>query len=36
MRLRQALRDFLYGMGGYEYARHALETRAAAKGRKKK
>jgi hypothetical protein len=26
---RQALRDFAYGMGGYEFARHALETRAA-------
>jgi hypothetical protein len=27
--LSQALRDFLYGMGGYEFARHAMETRAA-------
>jgi hypothetical protein len=26
---RSALRQFLYGMGGYEFARHALETRAA-------
>jgi hypothetical protein len=26
---REALRDFLYGMGGYEFTRHALETRAA-------
>jgi hypothetical protein len=24
-----ALRDFLFGMTGYEFARHALETRAA-------
>jgi hypothetical protein len=23
------LRDFLYGMTGFEFARHALETRAA-------
>jgi hypothetical protein len=27
--LRRALREFLYGMGGYEFARHAMETRAA-------
>jgi hypothetical protein len=27
--LRQALRDFLFGMGSYEFARHAMETRAA-------
>jgi hypothetical protein len=27
--LRAALRDFLYGMSGYEFARHALEERAA-------
>jgi hypothetical protein len=27
--LREALRDFLFGMGGYEYVRHAMETRAA-------
>lgn len=27
--LRGALRDFLFGMSGYEYVRHALETRAA-------
>ena len=27
--LGRALRDFLYGMGGYEFARHAVETRAA-------
>jgi hypothetical protein len=24
-----ALREFAYGMSGYEFARHALETRAA-------
>ena len=24
-----AFRDFLYGMGGFEFARHAMETRAA-------
>jgi hypothetical protein len=29
VRLRNALRDFLYGMGGYEYARHAMEVRAS-------
>jgi hypothetical protein len=23
----QALKDFIYGMTGYEFARHALETR---------
>jgi hypothetical protein len=28
-RLRGALREFLYGMGGYEFVRHSLETRAA-------
>ncbi len=28
-RLRGALRDFLFGLGGYEYVRHAMETRAA-------
>lgn len=27
--LRASLRDFMYGMMGYEFARHALETRAA-------
>jgi hypothetical protein len=27
--LSRALREFLYGMGGYEFARHAMETRAA-------
>ena len=27
--LRRALREFMYGMGGYEFARHAQETRAA-------
>jgi hypothetical protein len=27
--LREALRDFVYGMGGFEFVRHALETRAA-------
>jgi hypothetical protein len=27
--LGRALREFLYGMGGYEFARHAMETRAA-------
>ena len=27
--LRAALRDFLYGMGGYEFVRHAVEARAA-------
>jgi hypothetical protein len=28
-RLGGALREFLYGMSGYEFARHAMETRAA-------
>ncbi|HEX2024772.1 MAG TPA: hypothetical protein VHH92_00070 [Actinomycetota bacterium] len=28
-RFREALRDFVYGMGGFEFVRHALETRAA-------
>jgi hypothetical protein len=27
--VREALRGFLYGMGGYEFARHAMERRAA-------
>lgn len=27
--VRAALREFAYGMTGYEFARHALETRAA-------
>jgi hypothetical protein len=27
--LRGAFREFLYGMSGYEFARHAMETRAA-------
>lgn len=27
--LRAAAREFLYGMSGYEFARHALEERAA-------
>jgi hypothetical protein len=26
---RVALREFLFGMGGFEFVRHALETRAA-------
>jgi hypothetical protein len=26
--LRNALREFLYGMTGHEFARHALETRS--------
>lgn len=26
---RSAIRDFLYGLSGYEFARHALETRTA-------
>jgi hypothetical protein len=26
---RAALREFAYGMTGYEFARHAIETRAA-------
>jgi hypothetical protein len=29
MRLRTALREFIYGMGSYEFARHAMEERAA-------
>jgi hypothetical protein len=28
-RLLGALREFAYGMTGYEFARHAIETRAA-------
>jgi hypothetical protein len=28
-RLSTALREFAYGMTGFEFARHALETRAA-------
>src|SRR5207247_5423748 len=28
-RLLAALREFAYGMSGYEFARHAIETRAA-------
>jgi hypothetical protein len=27
--LRSALREFLYGMTGHEFARHALETRSS-------
>jgi hypothetical protein len=27
--LRRALRELIYGMSGYEFARHALEERAA-------
>jgi hypothetical protein len=27
--LRQIVREFLFGMTGYEFARHAMETRAA-------
>ncbi len=27
--MREALREFLYGMTGHEFARHALETRAS-------
>jgi hypothetical protein len=27
-RLTEALREFTYGMTGYEFARHAIETRA--------
>ena len=27
--LHRAFREFLYGMTGFEFARHALETRAA-------
>lgn len=26
---RRAIRAFLYGLSGYEFARHALETRAS-------
>lgn len=26
--VKHAIREFLFGMGGYEFARHALETRA--------
>jgi hypothetical protein len=26
---RSALREFVYGMGSYEFARHAMEERAA-------
>lgn len=29
VRLLSALREFAYGMTGFEFARHALETRAA-------
>jgi len=29
VKLRTALREFLFGMGAYEFARHALEERAA-------
>ncbi len=29
MRWRQILREFLYGMTGYEYEQHALEMRAS-------
>jgi hypothetical protein len=28
-RLADAVREFVYGMSGYEFARHAIETRAA-------
>jgi hypothetical protein len=28
-RLLEALREFAYGMTGYEFARHAIESRAA-------
>jgi hypothetical protein len=27
--VRSAIREFLYGMTGYEFARHAMESRAA-------
>lgn len=27
--VRRALREFLYGLSGYDFARHALEERAA-------
>lgn len=26
---RRAIRDFLYGLSGYEFARHAIEARAS-------
>ena len=29
MRFREALREFVYGMGSYEFVRHAIEERAA-------
>jgi len=29
MTFRRALREFLYGMGSYEFVRHAMEERAA-------
>jgi hypothetical protein len=29
MSLRTAVREFIYGMGAYEFARHAMEERAA-------
>ncbi len=28
-RILQAIREFLYGMGGYEFERHAVEMRAS-------
>src|SRR6266545_4454003 len=28
-RIRRALREFMYGMTGYEFGRHAMEVRAA-------
>ena len=28
-RLLQGLREFLYGMGGYEFSRHAVEMRSS-------
>ncbi len=28
-RFLQAIRDFLYGMGGYEFERHAVEMRSS-------
>jgi hypothetical protein len=28
-RIRQALREFMYGMAGYEFGRQAMEVRAA-------
>jgi hypothetical protein len=27
--LRRAIEDFMHGMAGYEFSRHALETRSA-------